>query len=754
MKHDSQEEKILAYIKQPAIQSNLQALIKQTSSKITTSIGEMANIVGVTEPQMRYWEAKGYLSPIRNESSGKPSGERHYGLPQLVRLLIIKELLNKGFELGSIGAFFDTQKSFLKDMTDTFLFILETNQQQQTLADRISQAKKALFWRTFVPRVTYLSMRLFFKKPISGDAGLFLPVQKKSGFSQGANVDKIDRVEDLPGLGELLIGWHGRNDPFCLFHVHHINRAFLESLRLQTVTSLEWFSEDDNDWPNIHLLVEPYLADSLRQKNDPAYQTAERLLRFLQEHASDWRTYLQSTTDYMAYSPPSLINASLDDHLLDEFAETLIQFGGKEQGKKDLHWKFATIFLPLNPLDPLQQRSLVVRGHSKNSPHQTGLVNHAGSRPTGISMLAYQSGQVVYRPNLADGDLDIGLRSDEDPVSSAIAIPLAGEYGQPIGVLYVTSNEANAFSDKSDQILLRMMERIISEMVITYQTRRLISGKLSEVITRPEIVDSFFGDFDTQNRFSSQVEELLHQMESNGTQPFAHLSFIAINVDGSTGVAAQYGGHAERNIIRAVGQRIREWVKIHSKERDIYLFYMFADRFYLLLRDVSLETTGEYAQHLWEVLRAHPYLIEATRVSQDQQILSGRRLSLTAVTSHLAVTGYEYEKLRSMFKLDPKAANIRARMVGSLEEGLRLGRDEGGDNVVIWDRKSEKFVAHRDPTIPRNIGGEQPIIANAQVLAELLQTYEPRIRTMIEEEFEKLQANSAGSSDDSKGNAI
>ncbi|QNQ81300.1 MerR family transcriptional regulator [Lactobacillus sp. PV034] len=62
---------------------------------LKVGIGEVSSLTGVTQRQLRYWEEKGYISPIEKD------GIRKYSLGTLFCIVFIKEKLDQGYTLAS-----------------------------------------------------------------------------------------------------------------------------------------------------------------------------------------------------------------------------------------------------------------------------------------------------------------------------------------------------------------------------------------------------------------------------------------------------------------------------------------------------------------------------------------------------------------------------------------------------------------------------------------------------------------------------
>lgn len=64
--------------------------------RLVVGIGEVSEISGVPQRQLRYWEDKGIISPVE-----PGSGVRRYDYPTVKRILVIKELVDDGYTLDA-----------------------------------------------------------------------------------------------------------------------------------------------------------------------------------------------------------------------------------------------------------------------------------------------------------------------------------------------------------------------------------------------------------------------------------------------------------------------------------------------------------------------------------------------------------------------------------------------------------------------------------------------------------------------------
>ena len=61
---------------------------------VIVAIGEVANITGVPQRKIRYWDEKGYIEPV-----DKNSTYRQYDYLNIKKVILIQELLEEGYTL-------------------------------------------------------------------------------------------------------------------------------------------------------------------------------------------------------------------------------------------------------------------------------------------------------------------------------------------------------------------------------------------------------------------------------------------------------------------------------------------------------------------------------------------------------------------------------------------------------------------------------------------------------------------------------
>jgi len=63
---------------------------------VIVAIGEVANITGVPQRKIRYWDEKGIIEPV-----DKTSTYRQYNYLNIKKVVLIQELLEEGFTLDT-----------------------------------------------------------------------------------------------------------------------------------------------------------------------------------------------------------------------------------------------------------------------------------------------------------------------------------------------------------------------------------------------------------------------------------------------------------------------------------------------------------------------------------------------------------------------------------------------------------------------------------------------------------------------------
>jgi hypothetical protein len=705
--------RIAKHLKDEAAQRRVHHNIQRGRNEVTVSIGGASRLFGFSESQLRDWEKMGLIKPIRPKegpASKQITGQRRYSFVELDKLAIIRELLDEAhLTPGAIPHNIDEIWSSLASPLHAAPSIFEEDADYQSSAmrpqpqaddhinKRITIAYRDLLnWRFYTSRVLWLSLQLIYEDVPGFYAGLVLP-------AHDYNPEEASRdPANLHTIGEALIGWLGQTRSFFTFLTsspvfEYPSDYIVQPLCPPELRLLLPFSSAQRTL----VIVQRDEAQHIR-RSEKAIRTVIRLLEPLYEEQQHWQ-------HYMGEGMQDVINPGMDftpkitDSLLTGLANMTIHLGGKTFDGQS-HWQDCCIFLPNNMLLPLQQRSLIVRAKSKNARHIIGVTMAAPERHvTSLSLRAYQSSHIIYRPELAREDILALHREFEGPIQSNIAVPIGGEAGQPLGVLYVTSYDRDAFNEE-DQRILRIIAKIIEELLHIYNARQNISATVADLLEEPGVIDPLFKDFASENDFLRDLadtlttikekverrQELTSTTEPDG--PVNEISFIAIDIDSNVQelIANSYGDRTLYHLNKAIGLRIHDLLPaLFSNHLNCTLYHIYGGIYCLLLRGFTLERSKSNAERLRKALEGS--------IAVKQSDLPGGTLTLPDISVHLGVTWYPYHKLAEF--LDPRhmrsVTDVRSTLYHSLDFALKLGTDTGGNIIYAWDPITQTYTPHQ-----------------------------------------------------------
>ncbi len=671
--------------------------IQRGREEATVTIGRAARLFNFSENKLRDWENLGLLKPLRSKDV---AGQRQYTPDELNKLAIIRELIEEGgFTPGSIPPNIDEiWASITSEQYEKTSKSIDKGTEHLHLDQRIDSAYEELFWRCYGSHVLRLSLVLICQDIPDSIAGLVLPLHKNDAYTPVRN------PVELPKVGESLIGWLGLNQSFYTFLDSAPSFEYPTDFRVIPLQAVTEAAPEDNT-----LVIVQRKARSL-SLSALAVRTIRRLLAPLYE-IKDWSPYFgKGMRDLLYLAPDFNSNITITDATLNGLADMIVRLGGKTENGQD-RWRFCCILLPEDPTLPLQQRSLIVRAQSKNSPHKIGMTTISpGKYVHSLSLRAFQSGRIIYRREITSAESTIALRELEGSIHSAIAIPVGGEEGQPVSVIYIGSDELNAFS-MDDQRVLRMMGRIVEELLLTYHARHHITLDISDLIETPTVIDPLFKDFLSENEFVEDVEAMLVGLKTRMDQrgelirkdglPIIDdsassemeqsnegvVSFISIDVDHQSYLANMYGNEMTRNLSRTIGLRINEMIQaLITKHTDCKLYHIYANRYYLLLKGIPLEEARTKAEAMRQALEGG--------ITIEQPTPPARSIVLPEVTVRLGVSSYTYKKLEENLESDYPVniiAEVRAKISRALDVALNMGLDEGGNVVISFYRETRGF---------------------------------------------------------------
>jgi GGDEF domain-containing protein len=707
---------IKEYLRRKDAQERIQQSIEHARAEATVTIGRMAQLFHMKESRIRDLEVKELLSPWRTKDI---TGQRQFPSSELEKLAIIKELLDEGrFAPGEIP----------KNIADIWASVVGTNKQKMPAAlpgvgqrefvreadnmpidRRVDHAYyQELFWRFYASHALYLALTMICEETRFTRAVLVLPLRAPKAFM------RVQETQDLLTIGESLVGWLGQSRSFYTLLSTNPSFQYPDTFRVMPLRVIEEGAlREDKPLDNTLLVIPRLEVDESRiTLSQPTVDVIRRLLVPLYTDVPDWNIYLgRGMRDIVDPFLDVTTNPGTQDTILTNLANMVIRLGGADQHR----WKFCCILTPNHPHLPFQQRSLVVRAKSRYAPsiYKPGTTVVSPTAPViSISLRAYQGGCVIYHHRVTPEDKVIAYREQEEP-GSAIAIPIGGEDDIPMGVLYVAAAGPDGFNDR-DQHVLRIVARMIQELLMTYRARRQVSQKFLSLLRTPGTVDPTFDVFASETDFISDVESLLQEIQSmESLKPFAKdderqyttkdaVSFFAVDIDGQTSLTDKYGNRMARNLSRAVGQRIqRQVAALFTNPTDCKLYHAYADRYYLLLNKVSLEEARAKANRLKQELDGS-YQVDAVRFSLEQPTPIENLLESPPITVRVGVGSYTYAKLRDVlgrYSTISASSSTTALIMESLDQMLKAGQDLGGNNIMSWDYREWGWI----PRLPSSL---------------------------------------------------
>ncbi len=692
-------QRIQKYLEDEAVQRHVQQNIQRSREDLAVTIGRASELSGFSISQLRDLEKKGLLNPFRPElaDAKSPTGQRQYPIAELEKLAIIRELIDAGFPPGSIPSniseiWAQSSRSSLSTQKDEGSTAPSVDRNRfLPINKRVDLAYLDSFsWRFYVSHALQMALMLVSEDVAGTYSSLILPAKEWRCESF------VPNSTNLPEIGESLVGWLGQTRSFCTLLTPAPALEYPSDFHIVPL-QLESDEQSPGSEDRTLILVQRDEAKKLNLVRDTV-EVAQRLLRPLYEDRDDWQKYFgEGMQDLL--NPGIDFTPRIPDRVLTGLADMVIRLGGKDTDGGD-RWRFCYILLPESQQQPLQQQSLVIRATSGNIHHKIGITKLTPERyRTSLSIRAFQSSSIIYRRELSREDIAPEFSEIEGPVRSNIAVPIGGETGEPLGVLYVAAYKSNAFS-QTDFRLLRIMARIIEELLNGYVARRQLTRGLTELMKEPRIVDTSFRELGSENDFIDDIEKLLKRIQARTFSPEEtpvldtnastipeQISFIAIDIDDQDRVVRDYDEQMLRNLQRTIGQRLRDLLPaLFSRYLDCKLYYIYAGRFYLFLRDFLLEETKMNALRLKKALGGN--------VAIKRTDLLGSTYIILDVSLHLAVTWYSNEKLQEFLAMKQyhTIADVSSVIYQSLDSILKLGMDEGGNVVYGWDPEAKSIT--------------------------------------------------------------
>lgn len=665
------------------VQERVRQRMLEARSRASVTISVASNLSGFTESQLREWDKRGFLQTDRTTPATEGKGHRQYTPQDLDKLMLMRELINRGYSLSDILPNIDflwkqvagnqVAEQALSEMANARESRLASEVERLPIDIRAERADEEYFWRYFVAQVLRLSLLLITEDTPGTIAGLILPVEGPDSRQ------RITSPFDVPRAGPSLVGWLDENqlifasfDPAPSFEVP-------SDFRVETLPG--W---DETAYPSPIVITQRKARPLTVTKEQVA--SIQRMIELVYRHIADWQPgFGYRAHDLLDHATNYWLHSTINDTLISRLMDRIVELGGQEDSHS--RWTFCDMFLPKDPTLPKQQRTLTVRAYSKESPARTTWMELTQDRP-GLTYRAYQSGQIICRPHFFMKDALLAYQETEPSTRSGIAIPLGSADGMIAGAIYIASDEVDAFT-LADQRALRLLMRMVEELLAAYQGRVFVSEDLSEAIAKPRVVDSFFADFLSEEDFINEFEALLTNMleqEDPKELEGKEVSFIVIDIDNQSTLAVKYGDRATRNLCREVGLKLLDHPSLTSDPKNRKVYHIAADRYYLKLVGMSLDDARNLAEQLRMLLK-NDYRVDIRRAGNP--LTTQEMLVLQNVTVRLGVLNWSYLKLKKLLERSEKTENavaqVRAIIFGNFEQALKLGQAEGGDCVISWD---------------------------------------------------------------------
>lgn len=573
----------------------------------------------------------------------------------------------------------------------------------------------------------------------------------------------ISSVEDLPQIGPSLVGWRLRSHPYCVLYMPAPRMDDETRYELRSIDAMCRDAGVDVDaYPTgAYLLIEREFAGrylfadpTSRPRMDPETigtdkdkpqpnprAVAHRLLRMLRQRADEKQHLFghNYTTDGdgMIYNSPEFSGDLNGNRLLTAITDLVVQLGNAPEARPKANpeaspeasnapsrarWLFSAILMPDDSSLPVSWQSLVVTMQSELSPHTVGATRLSPGGNAGLSTAAALSGHMLLRQVMDSTDAAIVNAGVEGEPGPALALPIQSVYRRMLAVLYVrsTASESVTVDDTftaDDQLLLRIIGHIIGGIVFSFQGSLLTGNMLTDMIAQPRNVDRFFQEFPTANAFWAHLETALQkridaarerpqiQRQTQDASAVTPFTLLAVDMDGYTNVLNTYGANTARHLVRAVGNRIAQKIKLTtipvlSPRRRATLYYIYGDRFYLLLDNMGLEEAKTYATDLQKQLIDN-YTIEVTRTNGSRAISAGA-ITIANVRVRMVFISYEGKQLSRLVKspADESSSATQARnpvqnliygITDALDAGIIQAKQTAPDAILYLDVEKTLF---------------------------------------------------------------
>ncbi len=679
-----QHEDIRRYLEKANAQKRVQEDMKRAREEATVTIGRASELFGFSESQLRDWEMRKLLQPRRSKEN---KGQRLYDITELDKLALLKELMKQGdYSLSNIPLDIDKIWQSISLSSNNNIQNEQVSTKHRSIDTRVEEANEKDFWQYYIAQTLRIALNLICEDIPTTIAGIILPLERKENAVTEWNSDEISK------LGPCLIGWRDQDRSFHTFYEETPSFDVASDFRVSGLYA-DGLEKEPADRTFI-VLQRKVRSLTLRVE---VVEAVRRLLKPIYNDIPRWLSFFKDGSRDIVYSTSVLRGVNNFDSLLTFLTKRVIHLGGKNADGSD-RWKFCCILLPENPGTLLQMRTLVVQAQSKRSPYIIGKTFVSPNAPIlSLSQRASQSIHMLFRSPISKEDTTIVFREEEargGAIKSAISMPIGGENGTPLGVLYVVSEQEEAFG-KEYQRVLRFMGLVIKELLLLVQIRAQSEERLRDIITQPRLVNRTLAGYDSENKLIGDIEKLLRDIKAtNNTEVEGQTAFISIDIDNLTSVIGGYDDQVSINLSKVLGDRIREQMKLLSNENNYQIYHAYSDRFYIKLENISLEEARETASKLQHNLRGN-YLVPLMPISIDKS--KGKVELIEDIKLRFGVLWYTHEKLFTILSKYPQETQIpdvRSTILAFLDTSLNMGKQKGGNCIISFYPKNPPRFEH------------------------------------------------------------
>ncbi|HZC06570.1 MAG TPA: MerR family transcriptional regulator [Ktedonobacterales bacterium] len=720
---------------QPNVIEQLRERFKRIQDGLSTTISEASDLTRLSEAQLRYAEARGLLAPNRalgaNVTSTHPRGQRRYTVDNLLRAYLIAFILDHGYSLSEIATFMENNASIIHELLETTTLHLKPV---------LDGANDILFKRFFIPRVLYYALSLIFERDTMSDVGLVFPVRSTPDELNVISPGEVETADDLIHLGHIVVAWRARGRPFSTFMTAGNPFDHEQSVHVTPFSQLA--AVNAQQWSANSLPIQAYIAYS--PSAEPELAQADRLLANRQQRdvrvepgarrppnprdvsgrlirhvqmlsCSDVMAIGQTETrlsDALFYNAPGMVNPALGDALLNQLTESIVTLGGPprprdlagacdEDEPASTRWRFSCVLEPREIDSSLKRQELVVAAQSSQGPHRVGVTTASPQLNGGLTFLAYSSGRVTYRPEVLALDPAVSYVREESPIKSALAAPAVDGQGlersQPPAVIYIASKYSDAF-DSDDFLLIRVMGRLVGEIVRTYSSREHLPNALTDTLADPEIVDGYFADFLSESSFVSDLQHALRgtlsepalEEQTEFSRDIQTLTLIGLDVNDYSSIQRLQGDRVARLLTRELGNRLKQ--RMHGAFAhgilSARLYRPWGDRFYMLVRDEDVDKARQRAERIRQDI-SRSYQIDGETLNSMRNVSDSAGCQQPGVISvNVRMAGVTLTRDALGVLLQRAGGDVTKCVAGLsrlLDDGLKQANDRPADDAPsVW----------------------------------------------------------------------